>query len=79
MTVTFSKVGVVGAGAMGRGIAQIAAQAGSEVLLVDNQPGAAQRGLEAISAQWARLHEKGKLDAAAQAAQVRPQRMAGVA
>ena len=64
MTVTFSKIGVVGAGAMGRGIAQIAAQAGSDVLLVDSQPGAAQRGLEAITAQWARLQEKGKLDAA---------------
>jgi len=68
MTVTFSKIGVVGAGAMGRGIAQIAAQAGSDVLLLDNQPGAAQRGLEAITAQWAKLQEKGKLDAATQAA-----------
>jgi 3-hydroxybutyryl-CoA dehydrogenase len=70
MTVTFSKIGVIGAGAMGRGIAQIAAQAGSEVLLVDNQPGAAQRGLEAITAQWAKLQEKGKLDAVTQAALV---------
>jgi 3-hydroxybutyryl-CoA dehydrogenase len=70
MTVTFTKIGVIGAGAMGRGIAQIAAQAGSEVLLVDNQPGAAQRGLEAITAQWAKLQEKGKLDAVTQAALV---------
>src|SRR5690348_9924790 len=68
MTVIFSKIGVVGAGAMGRGIAQIAAQAGSQVLLLDNQPGAAQRGLDAVTAQWAKLQEKGKLDAAAQAA-----------
>lgn len=67
MTVIFSKVGVVGAGAMGRGIAQIAAQAGSEVLLVDSQPGAAQRGLDAVVAQWAKLQEKGKLDAATHA------------
>jgi len=70
MTVIFCKIGVVGAGAMGRGIAQIAAQAGSEVLLVDNQPGAAQRGVEAVTAQWSRLQEKGKLDAATQAALV---------
>ncbi|HSV58049.1 MAG TPA: 3-hydroxyacyl-CoA dehydrogenase [Variovorax sp.] len=70
MTVTFSKIGVVGAGAMGRGIAQIAAQAGSEVLLVDNQPGAAQRGLEAVTAQWGKLADKGKLDPVTQAALV---------
>ncbi len=29
MTVNYTRIGVVGAGAMGRGIAQIAAQAGS--------------------------------------------------
>ena len=38
MTVNFSNVGIIGAGAMGRGIAQIAAQAGSTVLLHDTQP-----------------------------------------
>ena len=35
MTLAFSKVAVIGAGAMGRGIAQIAAQAGSQVWLFD--------------------------------------------
>ncbi|MDM0045621.1 3-hydroxyacyl-CoA dehydrogenase [Variovorax dokdonensis] len=59
----FNEVGVVGAGAMGRGIAQIAAQAGSRVLIVDNQPGAARAALETIEAQWARMEEKGKLTA----------------
>jgi len=49
---------------MGRGIAQIAAQAGSTVLLMDNAPGAAERAREAVAAQWERLHEKGRLDAA---------------
>ncbi|NUT16884.1 MAG: 3-hydroxyacyl-CoA dehydrogenase [Cupriavidus sp.] len=68
MTVIFYKVGVVGAGAMGRGIAQIAAQAGSDVLLIDSQQGAAERGVEAITGQWSRLQEKGKLDATAQGA-----------
>ncbi|RZL62928.1 MAG: 3-hydroxyacyl-CoA dehydrogenase [Variovorax sp.] len=63
MTVNYYKLGVVGAGAMGRGIAQIAAQAGSEVLLLDSFDGAAERGREAILAQWQKLHEKGKLDA----------------
>ncbi len=50
---------------MGRGIAQISAQAGSTVLLCDTQPGAAQRAIEDIHNQWARLLEKGRLDAAA--------------
>jgi 3-hydroxybutyryl-CoA dehydrogenase len=65
MTVIFSKVGVIGAGAMGRGIAQIAAQSGSKVLLLDSVEGAARRGQEAILAQWQRLEDKGKLDAPA--------------
>jgi 3-hydroxybutyryl-CoA dehydrogenase len=60
----FSKVGVVGAGAMGRGIAQMAAQAGSEVLLFDQLPGAADRGIGALKEQWATLLAKGKLNAA---------------
>ncbi|OUM01092.1 3-hydroxyacyl-CoA dehydrogenase [Variovorax sp. JS1663] len=64
MTVQFSNVGIVGAGAMGRGIAQIAAQAGSEVFLLDSFEGAAARGRDAIVAQWRKLLEKGKLDPA---------------
>jgi 3-hydroxybutyryl-CoA dehydrogenase len=63
MTVNFSNIGVIGAGAMGRGIAQIAAQAGSEVLLLDSFEGAAARGRDAILAQWQKLEDKGKLDA----------------
>mgnify|MGYP000971963123 CR=1 FL=1 len=38
MNSTFHTVGIVGAGAMGRGIAQIAAQAGTTVKLFDVQP-----------------------------------------
>ena len=38
----FPTVGIVGTGAMGRGIAQMAVQAGSHVLLLDLQPGAAE-------------------------------------
>lgn len=68
MIVNYSKVAVVGAGAMGRGIAQIAAQAGSTVLIFDTFAGAAERGRDAVIAQWQKLHEKGKFDAAQLAA-----------
>jgi 3-hydroxybutyryl-CoA dehydrogenase len=61
----FKTVGVAGAGAMGRGIAQIAAQAGSTVLLYDTQPEAVQRAQRELGAQWDRLLEKGRMDAAA--------------
>ena len=39
MKIQFPNIAIVGTGAMGRGIAQIAAQAGSQVLLLDAHPG----------------------------------------
>ncbi len=65
METQYNTVGVAGAGAMGRGIAQIAAQAGSTVLLYDTQPQAVERALQDLAAQWDRLQEKGRMDAAA--------------
>ena len=59
-----SLVGVVGAGAMGRGIAQVAAAAGHPVVLADARPGAAADGRAAIAADLAKLVERGKMDAA---------------
>src|SRR5689334_16772074 len=53
---------VIGTGVMGRGIAQIAVQAGIRVLLHDSRPGAAKEAKEAVSAQLARLAEKGRID-----------------
>lgn len=50
---------------MGRGIAQIAAQAGSLVRLYDTQPDSVQRAIRELGAQWDRLQEKGRMDAAA--------------
>jgi 3-hydroxybutyryl-CoA dehydrogenase len=64
MPLTFQKVAVVGAGAMGRGIAQIAAQAGSTVRLYDTQPQAVEKAVSEVRAQWTRLHEKGRMDEA---------------
>ena len=48
MTLAFSKVAIIGAGAMGRGIAQIAAQAGSQVWLYDTQADAIQKARDAV-------------------------------
>ena len=59
----FELIGIVGTGAMGRGIAQIAAQAGSTVLLFDSAPGAAQAASAALQAQWQTLAGKGHLAA----------------
>jgi len=55
---------VVGAGQMGGGIAQVAAQAGIQVTLIDVNLEAAQKGHARIGAQLGRLVEKGKMDAA---------------
>lgn len=55
-------IGVVGAGQMGSGIAQIAAQAGMRVLLSDVSIDAASKGKAAIVRQLDRAVEKGKLD-----------------
>jgi 3-hydroxybutyryl-CoA dehydrogenase len=58
----FPTVGIVGAGAMGRGIAQIAAQAGSNVLLFDLHAEAMHAAQTAIFSQWDKLCQKGRLD-----------------
>ena len=68
MQIVFPLVGLVGTGAMGRGIAQMATQAGSEVRLFDVQPGAARSAVQALSDTWTKLVAKGKLTAADQVA-----------
>ena len=60
----FPSAGVVGTGAMGRGIAQMAAQAGSQVWLFDVQPGAAQAARDALETTWKTLVGKNRMDAA---------------
>ncbi len=58
----FETLGIVGAGAMGRGIAQIAAQAGSTVKLFDMQSDTARAAQAAVFSQWDKLCEKGRLN-----------------
>lgn len=56
-----SPVGIVGAGTMGSGIAQVAAAAGHPVLLFDAAAGAAQRGRDGIAKALARLVDKERM------------------
>jgi 3-hydroxybutyryl-CoA dehydrogenase len=66
---------VVGAGQMGSGIAQVAAQAGLEVVLADVAPELVRRSLDRLAATLGKLVEKGKLTGAdrdAVLARIRP-------
>ncbi|MGZ4337018.1 MAG: 3-hydroxyacyl-CoA dehydrogenase family protein [Gaiellaceae bacterium] len=56
---SFEHVLVVGAGQMGAGIAQVVAATGRRVSLLDAQPGATNRALEAMRKSLDRLEEKG--------------------
>jgi 3-hydroxybutyryl-CoA dehydrogenase len=57
------QIAVIGAGLMGSGIAQVAAQAGYEVVLRDVTDAALARGLDGIRASYQRFTAKGKLSA----------------
>ncbi len=56
-------VAVIGAGTMGAGIAQVAAQAGHEVLVFDAVEGAARAGVDRVAKGLDRLVDRQKIDA----------------
>jgi len=58
------RMAVIGAGQMGSGIAQVAAQAGVEVVVADATPDLARRAVDRLGQTLAKLVEKGKLGAA---------------
>lgn len=59
--VTDTPIAVIGAGAMGSGIAQVAAQSGHRVYLLDQRTGAAEAGRQNVAKQLQRRVDKGKL------------------
>ncbi len=56
-----SIIGVVGAGIMGRGIAQVAARAGHKVILYDSWDGAVENAMKINEKELSRLVQKGKI------------------
>ena len=65
---TDTPVAVIGAGSMGAGIAQLAAQSFHPVRLFDTQPGASERALARIDADLAGAVKRGRIDEAERAA-----------
>ncbi|MFN3805542.1 3-hydroxybutyryl-CoA dehydrogenase [Asticcacaulis sp.] len=72
-------VGVIGAGQMGSGIAQVCAQAGYEVFLYDQQASAIAQSIEKINKGIARSVEKGVISAETAATAVKLVRPAAMA
>ncbi|NBW80361.1 3-hydroxybutyryl-CoA dehydrogenase [bacterium] len=60
-TTQIKRVGVVGAGQMGNGIAQVLAQAGFNVVLMDVSEASLKKAMSGIEKSLAKLFEKGKL------------------
>jgi 3-hydroxybutyryl-CoA dehydrogenase len=58
-----NKIGVIGAGTMGNGIAQVCALKGLPVVMLDINDAAVEKGMAAISASFDRLIKKGTLAA----------------
>ena len=61
-------VGVIGAGQMGAGIAQVIAASGYKTILWDASPQAVERGIAGIDSRLSKAVEKGALDASQRAA-----------
>ena len=58
---TITTIGIVGAGTMGHGIAQACAVHGLDVVMIDIEASAVERGMASISASLERLVKKDKL------------------
>ncbi len=55
------KIGIIGTGTMGHGIAQVAACSGFEVYVIDVNEDRTKKGVSLVEKNWGRLLEKGKV------------------
>ncbi|WP_370892655.1 3-hydroxybutyryl-CoA dehydrogenase [Janibacter sp. GXQ6167] len=62
---SIDRIGVVGAGLMGSGIAEVCARAGSDVIVVESSAEAAEAGRSRIERSLQRAEGRGKIDSAA--------------
>lgn len=62
MSATIERVGVIGCGLMGSGIAEVSAKAGLDVVVVESTPEFAAAGRARIEKSLRRAEEKGKID-----------------
>jgi len=60
------RVGVVGCGLMGAGIAEVSARAGLDVVVIESDAARAAAGVERLEKSLARAQAKGKIDSAAE-------------
>ncbi len=58
--VEIKKIGVLGAGTMGAGIAQVSVEAGYSVVLIDVVPEIVEKAVKGLNKAWAKAVEKGK-------------------
>jgi len=59
--VEIKKIGVLGAGTMGAGIAQVSVEAGYSVVLIDVVPEIVEKAINGLNKSWAKAVEKGKV------------------
>ncbi len=59
---TFTNIGIIGAGAMGTGIAQVAATAGCKVKIIDTQATQLEKSKTSLQTMLQKLQDKGKID-----------------
>ena len=66
MDILMDRVGVVGCGLMGAGIAEVSARAGKDVVVAESSPAAVEAGLQRLQSSLHRAQERGRIVSAAE-------------